>query len=144
MTKVPHSSATALSADLRTLYVAVSNGNSGYLVALDSTTLAPLARVLLTDPNTGQNGLLSDNGSASPTVGTGGDGQNKIAILDSIATQTDAVTGATVMKEVLTILGPTPEPAGGVEEWCNIPPSWTRSPSPFSRTTRMGSAIGGM
>jgi len=51
-------------------------------------------------------------------LGQGGDGQNKIAILDPNATQTDAVTGATVMKEVLTILGPTPEAGGGVKEWC--------------------------
>ena len=73
MTKVPHNSAPALSADLQTLYVAVSNGNSGYLVALDSTTLAPLTRVLLTDPKSGLSAILSDNGSASPTVGTDGD-----------------------------------------------------------------------
>ena len=51
-------------------------------------------------------------------LGQGGDGQNKIAILDPNATQTDPVTGATVMKEVLTILGPTPESGGGVKEWC--------------------------
>jgi hypothetical protein len=49
-----------------------------------------------------------------------GDGQNKIAILDPNATETDPVTGATVMQEVLTILGPTPDPShpGGVREWC--------------------------
>ena len=73
MTKVPHNSAPALSADLETLYVAVSNGSAGYLVALDSTTLAPLARVRLKDPNSGADARLSDNGSASPTVGTDGD-----------------------------------------------------------------------
>jgi hypothetical protein len=169
----------------------VSVGNSGYLVTLNSTTLAPLTRVLLTDPKSGLAAIVSDNGSASPTVGTdgdvyfgvldnpfgsnhrrgwllhfnanlsqvktpgafgwditsslvpaqmvpsyqgasayllmtkynhylgqGGDGMNKIAILDPSATQTDSVTGATVMKEVLTILGPTPEAGGGVKEWC--------------------------
>lgn len=49
-----------------------------------------------------------------------GNGQNKIAVLDPNATEIDAVTGATVMKEVLTILGPTPDPShpGGVREWC--------------------------
>jgi hypothetical protein len=191
MTKVPHNSAPALSNDHQTLYVAVSNGSSGYLVALNSTTLAPLARVALVDPKSGQPGTLSDNGSASPTIGTdgdvyfgvlenpfgsnhrrgwllhfngslsqtktpgafgwdttvglvpaqmvpsyqgtstyllatkynhylgsGGDGMNKVAILDPNGTQTDPVTQATVMKEVLTMLGPTPEPAGGVKEWC--------------------------
>jgi hypothetical protein len=50
-------------------------------------------------------------------VGTG-DGMNRIAILDPNGTETDAVTGETVMKEILTILGPTPDPAGGVKEWC--------------------------
>ena len=39
-------------------------------------------------------------------VGTG-NGQNKLAILDPNATEVDPVTGATVMNEVLTILGPT-------------------------------------
>jgi len=191
MTKVPHNSAPAHSADSATLYVAISNGSNGYIVALDSTTLVPLARALLIDPKSGQNAQLSDNGSASPTVGTdgdvyfgvletpfgsnhrrgwllhfnanlsqskapgafgwdttaalvpaqmvpsyqgnsayllmtkynhylglGGDGMNKIAILDPNATQADSVTGATVMKEVLTMLGPTPESGGGVKEWC--------------------------
>jgi hypothetical protein len=50
-------------------------------------------------------------------IGTG-NGMNRIAILDPNATETDLVTGAAVMKEVLTILGPTPDPAGGVKEWC--------------------------
>jgi hypothetical protein len=192
ITKVVHNSAPALSADLGTLYVAVSNGSAGHLVALNSTTLAPAARVRLKDPKSGQDSWLSDDGSASPTVGsdgdvyfgvlenppaenhyrgwllhfdrdlslsktpgafgwddtaslvpaqivpsyqgtsayllmtkynhyaqTGGDGQNKLAVLDPNATQTDPVTLVPVMKEVLTILGPTPDPlAGGVKEWC--------------------------
>jgi hypothetical protein len=49
----------------------------------------------------------------------GGDGQNKIAVLDPNATQVDPATSFTVMKEVLTIVGPTPDPnIGGVREWC--------------------------
>ena len=49
----------------------------------------------------------------------GGDGQNKLAVLDPNATQTDPVTLVTVMKEVLTIVGPTPDLSiGGVKEWC--------------------------
>jgi hypothetical protein len=57
-------------------------------------------------------------------AGAGGDGLNRIAILDPNATQTDARTGVTVMKEVLTILGVTPDPdftatfPGAVREWC--------------------------
>ncbi len=47
-----------------------------------------------------------------------GNGQNKLAVLDpNNLTETDPVTGATVMGEVLTILGPTPQ-GGGVREWC--------------------------
>ena len=51
-----------------------------------------------------------------------GDGRNKVAVLDPNAVQVDPVTaGVTVMQEVLTILGTTPDPAapaGGVKEWC--------------------------
>jgi hypothetical protein len=53
-----------------------------------------------------------------------GDGLNKVAILDPNATQTDAYTGATVMKEVITQVGPTPDSGwisvrpGAVREWC--------------------------
>ncbi len=53
----------------------------------------------------------------------GGDGVNKIAILDPNANETDPVTNQTVMKEVLTLAGQTPDaefPAlpGAVREWC--------------------------
>jgi hypothetical protein len=52
-------------------------------------------------------------------VGTG-DGKNRIAILDPNQTQPDAITRTPVMKEILTQLGPTPDPGypGGVKEWC--------------------------
>ena len=51
-----------------------------------------------------------------------GDGRNMMAILDPNATQADPVKPAiSVMREVITILGPTPDPgrpAGAVREWC--------------------------
>ncbi len=53
-----------------------------------------------------------------------GDGTNKIAILDPQTSQLDSFSGATVMKEVRTILGATPDPEAGpsfpnaVKEWC--------------------------
>jgi hypothetical protein len=189
-------SAPALSNDGKTLYVAVNSGDGGfgYVLALDSTTLATQSRVKPLDPASGSAAALFNISTASPMVGpdgdvyfgvienpfpanndrgwldhfsgdlkttktpgafgwddtpslvptsmipgyTGsstyllmtkynnyagintGDGQNKIAILDPNATETDPVTGATVMKEVRTILGPTPDKnhPGGVREWC--------------------------
>jgi hypothetical protein len=48
----------------------------------------------------------------------GGTGQNRMAILDPNDTQFDPLANADTMKEVLTILGPTPDPGGGVTEWC--------------------------
>ena len=47
-------------------------------------------------------------------------GQNRIAILDPNQTQVDTYLGTTVMKEILTMLGPTPDPRnpGGFTEWC--------------------------
>ena len=56
-------------------------------------------------------------------VGTG-DGHNRIAILDPNATENDPIIPSTqVMKEVITILGVTPDPRfpgfpGAVREWC--------------------------
>jgi hypothetical protein len=56
--------------------------------------------------------------------GAGGDGHNRVAILDPNAIEHDPVLSATlVMKEVLTTLGLTPDPAfpnlpGAVREWC--------------------------
>ena len=49
-----------------------------------------------------------------------GDGKNRIAILDPNQTQPDTITGIAVMKEILTLLAPTPDPEypGGVKEWC--------------------------
>jgi len=53
-------------------------------------------------------------------IGTG-NGKNRIAILDPNATQKDPILPRVlVMKEVITILGVTPDPnwPGGVKEWC--------------------------
>ncbi len=49
-----------------------------------------------------------------------GDGKHRVAIVDPNDTQTDAFSTTTVMREVITVLGPTPssEYPGGVEEWC--------------------------
>lgn len=197
--KVATNSAPAVSLDGRTIYVTVNTGSlngpaSGYLLALDSTTLATRGKVQLLDPNTRTPAWINDSATSSPMVGpdgdvffgvlearapshnflgwmlhfdatlaivkppgafgwdntpsvvpramvpayTGtssyllmtkynnyggagtGDGKNRVAILDPTATQSDAITGIAVMKEVHTLLGPTPDPgyAGGVMEWC--------------------------
>jgi hypothetical protein len=203
VTQVVISCAPALSPDGSLLYVAVDNATSvanasvGYLLARNSTTLALVNRVLLTDPSSGLNVFIFDGSSATPTVGpdgdvyfgvlenpfpdhnnrgwllhfssdlsqikipgsfgwddtpsivpaslvpsyTGkssyllmtkynnyagigtGDGTNRIAILDPNATEKDPIIPSTlVMKEVITILGVTPDPGTGfpdaVKEWC--------------------------
>jgi hypothetical protein len=198
ITQVAISCAPALSPDGSLLYVAVDNGSYGYLLALNSTTLARVGRVRLTDPSSGQDAILYDGSSATPTVGPdgdvyfgvlenpfpnhndrgwllhfnsdlsqtkipgsfgwddtpsivpasivpsykgtsqyllmtkynnyasvgSGDGHNRIAVLDPNATENDPVLPSTlVMKEVITILGVTPDPQfpgfpGAVREWC--------------------------
>jgi hypothetical protein len=73
VTKVAQNSAPALSNDGSIVYVAV-NGSAGYLLALDSTTLATVSRVLLLDPRSSTTlASVSDDGTASPTVGPDGD-----------------------------------------------------------------------
>ncbi len=198
ITQVPLNCAPALSNDQQTLYFAASNGGfgTGYLAAVNSATLAPVAHVPLFDPNTGYDALLPDEATASPMVGpdgdvyygvlenplasnhyrgwmlhynsaltlrktpgafgwddtpsvvsaslvpsyhgssayliltkynnyveAGGNGVNKVAVLDPNAAMLDPVTGAQVMREVLTIAGPTHDPAypdlpNAVYEWC--------------------------
>jgi hypothetical protein len=202
MIEVPTNSAPALSADRTTVYVAVSDPaagqfGEGYLLALDSGSLATKGKAFLIDPQSDAPAGISDNSTASPTIGPDGDvyfgvledpfpdhndrgwllhfdstlaqtktpgsfgwddtpsivpasmvpsyagpssylimskynnyggvghvkpgdGQNEIAILDPNATQPDFIYGNPVMKEVLTILGVTPDPnfQGGVREWC--------------------------
>jgi hypothetical protein len=51
--------------------------------------------------------------------GIGGNGMNKVAILDPGTSMVDPISGATVMNEVLTIVGPTQNAnLPGVDEWC--------------------------
>jgi hypothetical protein len=196
MSEVAQNCAPAISLDQSTVYVTVSNGSSGYLVGLDSSTLQPKYRAALIDPSSNEAAWIDDDSSASPTVGpdgdvyygvledpfpnhdnrgwlihydatlttlktpgsfgwddtvsvvpssivssyTGtspyllmskynnyygagphGDGHNKIAVLDPDATQKDEYSNATVMKEILTLIGPNQvqgEPQGSVYEWC--------------------------
>lgn len=49
-----------------------------------------------------------------------GTGLNKVAVLDPNVSMTDPISGRTVMNEVITVLGPTPDQnfPGGVREWC--------------------------
>jgi hypothetical protein len=71
--------------------------------------------------------------------GIGGNGSNKVAVLDPNDTETDPVTGATVMKEILTVLGPTPNTGqAGVREWCIN----TAVVDPFTRSVLAGSEDG--
>ena len=198
--KVAMNSAPALSPDLGTLYVAVNAAagtgavQGGYLLALDSTTLVLKGKALLIDPGAGTLARISDDGSASPTVGPdgdvffgvletnfgthngrgwllhfdatlatsfapggfgwddtasivpasmvasysggasyllmvkynnyagagSGDGANRVAVIDPRASQADPISGRPIMKEVLTLLGPTFESgsSGPVKEWC--------------------------
>jgi hypothetical protein len=78
MVQMATNSAPALSADGLTLYVAVNSAPSappqtGYLLALNSGTLATQGKVQLLDPATSASAWVSDNGTASPTVGPDGD-----------------------------------------------------------------------
>jgi hypothetical protein len=52
-------------------------------------------------------------------AGIGGNGLNKVAIVDPNVSMIDPITGATVMNEVLSVLGPTQNTdLAGVREWC--------------------------
>ena len=217
--QVAISAAPALSPDGSLLYVAVDNGTYGYLLALNSTTLALVNRVLLTDPSSGMDAMLFDGSSATPTVGPDGDvyfgvlenpfpnhndrgwllhynsdlsktkipgsfgwddtasivpaslvpsykgksayllmtkynnyagigtgdGKNRIAILDPDATEHDPIIPSTlVMKEVITILGVTPDPGAGipgaVKEWCIN----TAAVDPFTKSILANSEDGNL
>ncbi|HEY2146976.1 MAG TPA: hypothetical protein VGH32_03510, partial [Pirellulales bacterium] len=86
MNKVVMNSAPAVSPDGNTVYVAVNNGNfsNGYLLALNSSTLATKAKVAPMDPQFGTNSPLPDDGTASPTVGP--DGRVYFGVFDAANT----------------------------------------------------------
>jgi hypothetical protein len=70
-----------------------------------------------------------------------GTGLNQVAILDPNATQPEFVLFNPVMKEVLTVLGPTPDPDLGpqaVREWCIN----TAAVDPFTRSIFVNSEDG--
>ncbi len=192
--------APALSVDGSTVYIAVNTpagavAQTGYLLALNSTTLATRAKVVLIDPNLRTPARVSDDGTATPVVGSDGrifygvlealfgthnargwllqfdaalnpvgvpgsfgwdispsvipasmvpsytgtspyllavkynnyegvgtgDGLNRLAVLDPRASQADPIVPTvSVMREVLTILGPTLDSPSltARREWC--------------------------
>ncbi len=86
MNKVAMNSAPAVSPDGSTVYVAVNSGNfsNGYLLALNSSTLATKAKVAPQDPQFGGSSPLPDDGTASPTVGP--DGRVYFGVFDAANT----------------------------------------------------------
>jgi cytochrome c oxidase assembly protein Cox11 len=72
---VAYNCAPALSHDEQIVYVGVNSSSfgSGYLLAVDSSTLAPVAKVLLKDPLSGNNSEIPNISTASPVVGPDGD-----------------------------------------------------------------------
>jgi hypothetical protein len=79
ITQVALNCAPALSLDGGTLYVAVNTSpltgvrQTGFLLALDSATLATVAKIALTDPLSGTPAWVNDNATSSPTIGPDGD-----------------------------------------------------------------------
>jgi hypothetical protein len=74
MNKVAYNCAPAFSADGNSVFVAINNGGgTGYLCAINTTTLATNAYTTLIDPSNGANATVDDDGSATPTVGPDGD-----------------------------------------------------------------------
>ena len=66
--------APALSDDESTVYFSVELRNGGgYLVGIDSKTMAPKYKVRLIDPATGNDALIGNQSTSSPTIGLDGD-----------------------------------------------------------------------
>jgi hypothetical protein len=76
--RVAMNCAPALSRDSKTVYLSVITApvpgarQSGYLLALDANTLVTRSKVPLIDPATGTPAWISENSTASPTVGPDG------------------------------------------------------------------------
>ena len=72
--RVTFNCAPALSADGSTLYVAVAAGEygRGYLASINSTTLAPIARIELLDPSNQQPAEVPSIGTATPLIAPDG------------------------------------------------------------------------
>ena len=76
ITEIQTNCAPAVSHDGKTIYIAVSNGPNnfnGYLLGLDAATLKPKYKARLKEPSNGKDAVLTDDSSASPTVGPDGD-----------------------------------------------------------------------
>lgn len=73
ITQVAQNCAPAISHNGATIYIAVSNGGAGYLLALDSTTLTTKGKARLIDPSSHADAFISDNSSAAPVVGPDND-----------------------------------------------------------------------
>ena len=71
-----------------------------------------------------------------------GDGANQIAIIDPNTEADDKISPIKSMKEVLTMLGPTPDPAvpGGFIEWCVN----TAAVDPFTKSVIVNSEDGNL
>ena len=113
-----------------------TNAARGWLLQFDGTTLAPSGPPAAfgwddTPSLVPRSAVPSYHGTAPYLLmikynyyAGFGDGVNKIAVVDPDATQIDAHSGATVMREFRTIAGITPDPGAGagypnaVKEWC--------------------------
>ena len=73
ITQVAMNCAPAVSADGKSIYITVSNGNSGDLLKLNAENLKTEAKVALVDPSSGEPAWVTDLSTASPTIGSDGD-----------------------------------------------------------------------
>ena len=71
--EVSISCAPALSPDGSILYVAVDDGEFGYLLEVNAATLTLINKVRLLDPSSGEDAFIYDASSSSPTIGPDGD-----------------------------------------------------------------------
>lgn len=71
--RVPLNAAPAVSADQKTIYVPVTDGGGGYLLALNAKNLQTKHKVALVEPGSGSPASIFEDSSAAPTVGPDGD-----------------------------------------------------------------------